>query len=336
MVQKTLSLNRVLIPLVDHMLSTSISLPLEMIQAGVTYSRLRHQYPDVEVCFCAEQLNPIISMSRIPLTPEVTFPETGPGDLVIVPGLWRNPLPVVKQSRAMVKWLRYQHQQGATFCVAATGVTFMAETGLLNHQPAATHWYFLERLKRHYPKVDFKPHHLITRSGRIFCAGSVNSVADLMVHLIKLSMGEQIAHKVEQQFSHEIRRPMDQMLFAEDHTTAHNDEIIVRLQEWIRQHYCEAIEMENLVAASGLTRRTLHRRFKEATGFSPTAYIQRMRLTLASDLLKSTDLSIREAAYQAGYTDPDYFSRLFQKHFQLTPSDFKRSVRDKLFYLESS
>ncbi|WP_448217168.1 GlxA family transcriptional regulator [Endozoicomonas sp. 2B-B] len=325
-----------MIPLVDHMLSTSISLPLEMIQAGVTYSRLRHQHPDVKICFCAEQLNPIISMSRIPLTPEVTFSETGPGDLVIVPGLWRNPLPVVKQSRAMVKWLRYQHQQGATFCVAATGVTFMAETGLLNHQPAATHWYFLERLKRHYPKVDFKPHHLITRSGRIFCAGSVNSVADLMVHLIKLSMGEQIAHKVEQQFSHEIRRPMDQMLFAEDHTTAHNDEIIVRLQEWIRQHYCEAIEMENLVAASGLTRRTLHRRFKEATGFSPTAYIQRMRLTLASDLLKSTDLSIREAAYQAGYTDPDYFSRLFQKHFQLTPSDFKRSVRDKLFYLESS
>ncbi|WOG30213.1 GlxA family transcriptional regulator [Endozoicomonas sp. 8E] len=336
MVQKTFSLNRVLIPLVDHMLSTSISLPLEMIQAGVTYSRLRHQHPGVEVCFCAEQLNPIISMSGIPLTPEVTFSETGPGDLVIVPGLWRNPLPVVRQSRAMVKWLRYQHQQGATFCVAATGVTFMAETGLLNHQPAATHWYFLERLKRHYPKVDFKPHHLITRSGRIFCAGSVNSVADLMVHLIELSMGEQIAHKVEQQFSHEIRRPMDQILFAEDHTTAHNDEVIIQLQEWIRQHYCEDIEMENLIAASGLTRRTLHRRFKEATGFSPTAYIQRMRLTLASDLLKSTDLSIREAAYQAGYTDPDYFSRLFQKHFQLTPSDFKRSVRGKLFYLESS
>lgn len=75
------------------MLSTSISLPLEMIQAGVTYSRLRHQHPGVEVCFCAEQLNPIISMSGIPLTPEVTFSETGPGDLVIVPGLWRNPYP---------------------------------------------------------------------------------------------------------------------------------------------------------------------------------------------------------------------------------------------------
>lgn len=331
-----LSLNRVLIPLVDHMLSTSISLPLEIIQAGVTYSRLKHQYSDVEVCFCAEQLSPIITMGGIPLTPEMTFAQTGPGDLVIVPGLWRNPLPVVWQSKTLVKWLKNQHQQGATFCVAGTGVTFMAETGLLNHQPAATHWYFLERLKRHYPDVDFKPHHLITRSGRIFCAGSVNSVADLMIHLIELSMGEQVAHKVEQQFSHEIRRPMDQILFAEDHTTTHNDEIIIQLQEWIRQHYYEDIEMNHLIEASGLTRRTLHRRFKEATGFSPTTYIQRMRLTLASDLLKRTDLSIREVAYQAGYTDPDYFSRLFQKHFQLTPSNFKRSVRGKLFYLERS
>ena len=328
-----LKLNKVLIPLLDHMLTTSISLPLEMLQAGITYSRLEKKQFKIDSILCAELAAPVTSTGGIRLTPDISFEQTGAGDLVIVPGLWRNPLPIAKHSKAFINWLQQQYENGATFCVIGTGVAFMAEAGLLDHKPAATHWYFLERLKQQYPTVDFKPHHLITRSGRIYCAGSVNSGADLMVHLIGLALGDSVAHKVEQQFSHEIRRPLEQILYAEDHRTSHRDEDIIELQEWIQAHFIEEISSVTLMQISGLTQRTLNRRFKEATGMSPVVYIQKLRLDLASELLKTTDLSVREVAMQSGYHDPVYFGRLFQKHFELTPSEFKRSVRGKLFYV---
>ncbi len=330
---QTLEINRVLIPLLDHMLTTSVSLPLEMIEAGLTYSRLDNRRLTIETLLCAETHNSIKATGGITLSPELIFGDAGKADLVIVPGLWRNPLPIAKQSRAFIQWLQHQFEQGATFCVIGTGVTFMAEAGLLDGQPAATHWYFLDRLKDEYPNVDFKPHHLITRSDRIFCAGSVNSGADLMVHLISMAMGEKVAHKVEQQFSHEIRRPLDQILYSREQASVHRDETIIQLQDWMQQSFQEDISLARMVEVSGLTQRTLSRRFKDATGMTPVGYVQKLRLNMATELLRTTDLSIREISTQVGYTDPIHFSRLFQKHFQLCPSDFKRSVRGKLFYL---
>ena len=68
---------------------------------------------------------------------------------------------------------------------------------------------------------------------------------------------------------------------------------------------------------------------------SPFQYLQQLRLNHCAELLKATDLSITEIALQAGFNDPDYFSRQFKQHYQLNPSDFRRSVRGKLFYLDT-
>ena len=65
-------------------------------------------------------------------------------------------------------------------------------------------------------------------------------------------------------------------------------------------------------------------------------YVRKIRLDQGRDLLKNTNLSIVEIAQQVGYTDADYFSRLFKRYYQLTPSEFRRSVRGKLFYLNGA
>ena len=332
--KQELTLNRVLIPMVEHMIATSVSLPLEMLEAGLTYKRLHNGNHDLETRFCANSLDPLQATGWLKLIPDCLLDESGQGDLILVPALWRNPVPVVRKHPELIQWLNRQYDNGATFAVAGTGVAFMAEAGLLDHQPAATHWFYLEKLQRCYPLIDFKPNHLITRSDRIYCAGSVNSVADLMVHLLGMALGETVAHKVEQQFSHEIRRSFKDTYFSDDHATVHQDEVIVELQGWILENYASDIDIDHLCEQSGLNRRTLSRRFKQATGSSPLLYLKKHRLDQARDLLKSTDLSIAEISLQVGYCDPDYFRRLFKQHYQLSPSDFKRSVRGKLFYLD--
>lgn len=328
-----LSVSRVLVPMVNHMIATSITLPLEMLEAGQTYQRLASGTASIDIRFCARDTSPLITTGGLKLTPEYTFDQSGTGDLILVPALWRNPLPVIRKNPEIIQWLQEQYRSGAIFVVAGTGVAFMAQAGLLDHKPAATHWFYVDKLQRYFPRVDFKPNHLITRSGRIYCAGSVNSVADLMVHLLSMSLGESVALKVEQQFSHEIRRPFKDTHFSDDHTTTHQDEVIVHLQAWIHEHYTSDIQLEQLCQKTGLKSRTLNRRFHQATGSPPMTYLKQIRLDQARDLLKNTNLGVAEIALQVGYSDPDYFSRLFRRQYQLSPSDFRRSVRGKLFYL---
>ena len=342
-IQTDLSLQKILVPMVEHMITTSISLPLEMLQAAMTYQGLnsdlqmpiakkKHSHT-LDVRFCSQKITPLQTTGWLKLLPDCQLEHSGPGNLILVPALWRNPVPVIRKHPEIIEWLQHQDINGATFAVAGTGVAFMAQAGLLDHQPAATHWFYLEKLQRYFPAVDFKPNHLITRSGRIYCAGSVNSVADLMVHLISMAMGESVAHKVEQQFSHEIRRSFKDTYFSDDHATSHQDEVVLELQAWMLEHFASDIHIDQLCQQSGLNRRTLSRRFSHATGLSPMLYLKKIRLDQARDLLKKTNLGIAEIALQIGYSDPDYFRRLFKQQYQLSPSDFRRSVRGKLFYL---
>ncbi len=329
-----LTLCRVLVPLVEHMIATSVTLPLEMLEAATTYARAASvSKKKLEVHFCAEALTPIVTTGGLSLTPDCTFSQSDTGNLILVPALWRNPLPVVRKNPALVAWLKQQYDEGAVFVAAGTGVAFMAAAGLLEQQPATTHWFYMEKLQRFFPSVAFKPNHLITRAGRIYCAGSVNSVADLMVYLIGVALNDAIAQKVEQQFSHEIRKPFKDTHFADDHTTSHQDEVIVSLQDYIQHRFADDLSIEQLCQLSGLNYRTLNRRFQQATRTAPMEYVRNIRLEQARDLLKNTDLSIGEIAVQVGYDDADYFARLFKRRYQLTPTGFRKSVRGKLFHL---
>ncbi|MDB2384758.1 helix-turn-helix domain-containing protein [Endozoicomonas sp.] len=330
------SLLSVAVPLLDHMISTSVTLPLEMLEAAATYSQLKgHHTHHITVRFYSYALEPVQATGGLILSPDTLYSEAIPVDLILIPALWRNPLTQIRKNQPLIQWLSQQHQESALISVGGTGVVFPAEAGLLDKQPAATHWFYLEKLQRRYPAIDFKPHHLITRSGRIYCAGSVNSVADLMVHLIKMIMGASIALNVEQQFSHEIRKPYEETCFTSDYTSIHHDEAIILLQEWLKSHYSQDITLADMSNIAGLQGRTLSRRFKQATNLSPAAYLKRIRLQHSRELLKNSNLSIAEIAVSIGFNDPDYFSRTFARHYQLTPSDFRKSVREKLFQLDS-
>jgi AraC-like DNA-binding protein len=74
-----------------------------------------------------------------------------------------------------------------------------------------------------------------------------------------------------------------------------------------------------------LSRSQLHKKLKALTGMSATQFINRVRLTAARDLLKDDSLSIADIAYRVGYTDPNYFTRIFVESFGETPSDTRKT-----------
>ena len=80
-----------------------------------------------------------------------------------------------------------------------------------------------------------------------------------------------------------------------------------------------------LCRALGVSRSNLHRKLKALTDLSTSAFIQMVKLQKARQLLKTTEKNVSEVAYEVGYDDPAYFSRLFSKTFGYPPSETRKN-----------
>jgi YesN/AraC family two-component response regulator len=92
----------------------------------------------------------------------------------------------------------------------------------------------------------------------------------------------------------------------------------------MKEHYSEAISLESLSKSAYLSPVYLSKIFKEETGDSPINYLINMRLNKAKELLEEGDLSIKTIAKSVGYNDAYYFSKLFKKHFGVSPLKLKQ------------
>lgn len=93
--------------------------------------------------------------------------------------------------------------------------------------------------------------------------------------------------------------------------------------EFIREHFRERISVEQLAHLAHLSPRQLHRKFVEAFGLSPQAFIMKLRIQAACEALQA-GAQISATAAEAGFYDQSTFTRHFQKHLGLTPLKYQR------------
>jgi len=103
--------------------------------------------------------------------------------------------------------------------------------------------------------------------------------------------------------------------------------LVLDAQDWLSTHYSVARPVEEMVARSGRAERTFKRRFSEAVGLSPIAYVQRLRVEEAKRRLERTDAPVDEISWNVGYEDPAFFRRLFRRRTGLKPSEYRRMFR---------
>lgn len=317
----------------DNMLATSATLPMEMLLTAESASHRgqKTSHANLRLNTVTVDGGPVTTRSRLHLTPDLSLAQTPSPDLVYLPGLWRNPRPIIRRHPEVLEWIREQYQNGALISAVGTGCCFLAEAGLLEGKPATTHWHYFDQFQRDYPKVQLKRQYFITQAGNLYCAASVNSLADLTVHFIQRLYGKSIASHVERHFSHEIRRSYESSGYFEQAHSRHPDEDIVQVQLWFQDNYSREIILAQVAARFDMSLRTLNRRFKAATGQTPLGYLQEIRITNARDLLKTSNLTIGDIAEKVGYQDTGYFTGLFKRQLAITPSDYRATVRAKLF-----
>ncbi|MDB4728272.1 response regulator, partial [Saprospiraceae bacterium] len=86
------------------------------------------------------------------------------------------------------------------------------------------------------------------------------------------------------------------------------------------------LSIPELCKAVHLSHTQLYRKLKALTGKTPSQFIRTVRLNKAMILIKESDLNISEIAYDVGFSDPNYFARMFKQEFGKSASEVRNIV----------
>jgi transcriptional regulator GlxA family with amidase domain len=75
-----------------------------------------------------------------------------------------------------------------------------------------------------------------------------------------------------------------------------------------------------------MSRRSLERRFKQATGVTPLGYFQQLRVETAKSLLEDGSWTFNEITFQVGYEDIAFFRKVFVKLTGLRPKEYQQCI----------
>ncbi|MCL6548662.1 MAG: AraC family transcriptional regulator, partial [Alicyclobacillus sp.] len=96
---------------------------------------------------------------------------------------------------------------------------------------------------------------------------------------------------------------------------------------FLQHNFHRPLKLEEIARQGQLSPFHFARVFKRATGCSVMEYLMRLRMEQAKHLLAETELPVREVAEKVGMPDQSYFSKLFKRHVQKTPTEFRESSR---------
>ena len=104
-----------------------------------------------------------------------------------------------------------------------------------------------------------------------------------------------------------------------------DEELLKKAMNYIERNMDNSdYNVDSFVTDMSIGRTLLYQKINDITGMSIKEFIMDVRLKRSAQLLKESDLTIAEVSIMTGFANPKYFSICFKRHFELTPSEFKR------------
>lgn len=280
------------------------------------------------VAACSGPMELVTGVSIITQDATEDVPET---DFVFVPNVMVDtPADLRRLDRGLIDWICRMYRSGAHIYAACGGSLVLAEAGLLDGLEATTHWGYADLLRRAYPNVRVCADRILVQAGpgqRIVSAGGASSWQDLVLYLVAKHVGTEEALRLSKVFLYQWHRDGQLPYASMVRNVTHSDAAIREQQEWIAANYERPHIVAEIVQRSGLPSRSFARRFKAATGYTPIAYVQALRIEEAKQLLETTDMAVDAIGVEVGYQDTTSFHRLFRRLTTMTPAEYRRKFR---------
>ena len=173
-------------------------------------------------------------------------------------------------------------------------------------------------------------HYNIPLDGNVFYCGVVSVYTYLFKEMInefqacRVGFQELLAMYLRQIFLLIQRSRLEQRPAV----STYLQEEMENARRYFNEHYNEAISIEEFAASRSMSVSWFLRNFKQVTGMSPMHYIIINRINNAVSLLETTDYNVTEISTIVGYENPMYFSRLFKKQKGVSPTEYRKLLRD--------
>jgi transcriptional regulator GlxA family with amidase domain len=253
---------------------------------------------------------------------------SGRYDLLVVPGLeisgdvdWDATLTPLARECA---FLRKTFGAGTPVASVCVGAFLLGEAGLLDGRKATTAWLFAPQLARRYPALELRADKVLLEDAGIITSGAVSSAFDLVIELVKRTLGAPVALATAR-VSLLPEQRASQMPFVDARLmTSGLPAFSHQVRAWLADRLAEPFKLSLLAAAFCVSTSTLLRRVKAETGQTPLALLQAARVEQSKQLLVTSQASLARITERVGYTDVASFSRLFVRLVGESPARYRR------------
>lgn len=219
-------------------------------------------------------------------------------------------------------WISQQYKDGVEVASLCSGAFLLAFSGILKGKQCTTHWMYANEFKHYYPSVRLVDEKVLTHQSGIYSSGGSNAYWNLLIHLVEKYAGREMAIRTAKYFVIDFDRDIQSPFIIFNGLKDHEDETIMKVQEFIEENFSDKITVDQLAARFNVTRRTFERRFKKATQNTVAEYIQRVKIEAAKKLLESGRKTVSDIMHEVGYLDIQTFRDVFKKITGMTPVDY--------------
>lgn len=116
---------------------------------------------------------------------------------------------------------------------------------------------------------------------------------------------------------------------AVSQNTVQPSRLVSKVQDYLKANYSTPITLAQTAKYFGVSQSHLSREFMKYTNEQPIRYLTKIRLEQAVLLLHSTEMSLDEISSSCGFSDSNYFYKVFKKYMKITPSEFRYQMKEQ-------
>ncbi|MCD0503593.1 GlxA family transcriptional regulator [Bordetella petrii] len=264
-----------------------------------------------------------LDQGRIQVQADAVLADPGPVDICIVPPLLAPSPETVADNTDLIEWMARHYKNGGELACLCLGAALPAAAGLLDGRRAVVHWAAQHLYAQWFPTVQWVSDRIVTGEHGLYTSGGAFSAAHLVLHLVEKYTDRDTAIWCAKFFqldwSRQSQLPFSVFMGHKEHA----DDTVRAVQQHIEACFAERLTVEALADRYALGRRTLERRFRQATGNSIVEYLQRIRVEAAKRQLESTRKTVAEVMYEVGYSDTKAFRDIFSKYCGMSPVGYR-------------
>ena len=261
-----------------------------------------------------------VTLGSVPLA---SLPTSGV-DTLLVPGGDARGVVAASRDEAAREWTKAACVGARRYGSVCSGAAILAEWGLLDGRRVATHWRGSRILQQRHPGIIVDERAIFIEDGPVWTSAGVTAGIDMSLAMVEQDLGAAVANRIARRLVLYARRPGNQSQFSELlDAQARGAEEYGPLIAWISDNLSEPLDVETLSARAAQSLRSFQRRFTAATGRTPAAFVEALRLERARTLLAGRGSRLHDVARASGFGSPERLARAFRRAFGISPTTYR-------------